>query len=100
MLKIKDNIDLKELEKFGWEFACRDCLNYCDYENVADNKNCWVIKEQRYCKFCGNYTTAFVDNVHREIFVDFDDGGTFNGSIEKLEPIQDLIKADMVVKDE
>lgn len=36
MLKIKDNVDLKELEKFGFEYTsyCRDkegndCLLYC-----------------------------------------------------------------------
>ena len=87
MLKIKENIDLKELEKFGFE------LNYNgDYEyDVGDNRSNLVVftvdcQEDDITKrqialrtgTYGDYPETFFDN--------------------QLNILYDLIKADMVEK--
>ena len=80
MLKIKDNVDLKELEKFGFEYYpliyVKETIRYDDYMDMNTAKK------------------VFVDEKTREISV-----GTnlFNTDIE-LDTIYDLIKADLVEK--
>lgn len=84
MLKIKDNIELKELEKFG----------FITNENRATYQNCY-----------DEY--IFIDNKKRigiekdYYFDELDIGGTSTCcifSVLLLNTIYDLIKADMVEK--
>ena len=75
MLKIKDNVDLKELEKYG-------------YNNKYSND---------YEKVIGYAKTLWVENDTRFIWLE-DSMSCLVGN-EILEPlIQDLIKADLVEK--
>lgn len=72
MLKIKDNVDLKELEKYGFE-----------YEKGI------IIKEQgAYCKYATSID--IVDRTIRPYYAGF--------SYYDYEIIYDLIKADLVEK--
>ena len=75
MLKIKDNVDLKELEKYGYNNKYSD-----DYEKVTDYaKTIWIETEDRHIWLEDSMSY-------------FDD----NKTIEPL--INDLIKADLVEK--
>ena len=83
MLKIKDNIDLKDLEKFG--FAKKDGLVYSYY----------------FKDFCQGFRISICkprnEHINREIFLD-----TYKDLYEVIDDyndtIFDLIKADMVEK--
>ena len=77
MLKIKDSVDLKELEKFGFE---KDGYNYY-YDFIPYNEN------------NGQYVLIGVKE--RKIYLDYIDLDYFDKSVELL---YDLIKADMVEK--
>lgn len=82
MLKIRDDVDLKELEKFGFEYRENKKLSY---NSVYEWNNILQVKgsnEQIYIR-------AFD---RRELVVNSDCGI----AIEKL---YDLIKADLVVKE-
>lgn len=79
MLKIKDNVDLKELEKFGFE---KDGYNYY-YDFIPYNED------------AGDGQYVLVDIKTRKIDLDYIDLDYFDKSIELL---YDLIKADMVEK--
>ena len=83
MLKIKDNVDLKELEKFGFKPNALDD-NYSGYYKMAGNTD--------------NYT--FIDDYHFEnnkrIGILIEDGQVYLG--ETLNDLYDLIKADLVEK--
>lgn len=78
MLKIKDNIDLKELEKYGFKYYrmlyIKDTIRYDG--NLRENKKIYVEENSR--------------NISMGI-------GLFNTDIE-LDSIYDLIKADLVEK--
>lgn len=78
MLKIKDNIDLKKLEKFGFKYHrkiyIKDTKRGCC--NLVENKKIYVEENSR--------------NISMGI-------GIFNTDIE-LDTIYDLIKADLVEK--
>lgn len=53
MLKIKDNVDLKELEKFGFQQGQEGCYNYIvkkDYMVVCVNAD---ENREIYCHDCG-----------------------------------------------
>ena len=77
MLKIRDDVDLKELEKFGF---------------VSDFLMCRkVISRDGFIK---HEKDIFVDVLTREIGIQ---EGLFNVDIE-LDTLYDLIKADMVEK--
>ena len=76
MLKIKDNVDLKELEKFGFEYD-----EGYEWQNVI----CYKYVDENYC------IEAFKDEIRMHIFED----GLF---IEIPEVLYDLIKADLVEK--
>ena len=74
MLKIKDNVDLKELEKYGFK------QNF-DYEGYASNIY-WVLKKDKIIRLSMN------GNTQNMLFED-----------NRLEDIlYDLIKADLVEK--
>lgn len=80
MLKIKDSVDLKELEKFGFE----------------DKGLIYTKKIKRENSFLGisNIKDVFVDGLTRQIGIQ---EGLFNVDAE-LNTIYDLIKADLVEK--
>ena len=72
MLKIKDNVDLKELEKYGWELDTIDCFTTCENCKI---KKC-RIKEEHYYKSISkilHYTSIYANKVNREIYGVFDE---------------------------
>lgn len=78
MLKIKDNVDLKELEKFGFKRRYRNCYEYL--REIHDHMVYRV------------YTTPNHCYIQIEIFEPM----KIAGSLQSL--IYDLIKADLVEK--
>ena len=80
MLKIKDNVDLKELEKFGFEYHKMVYVKEIKRSNET-------IKEEK---------IIYVEEENREISIH---KGLFNVD-EELDAIYDLIKANLVVKAE
>lgn len=93
MLKIKDNIDLKELEKFGFEkYEHRHC-GLC-YEKDITDKEC-VDEEYAGVRVANCQETRIVelilqcsaDKMTLEFYID-----------KYAEELYDLIKADMVEK--
>lgn len=84
MLKIKDKVDLKELEKFGFKYD----EEYNLYET-------YILKEERYnCHFIITITIS-LDN--RLIYVDFDTEYLLNGLIS-VDILYDLIESGLVEK--
>ena len=82
MLKIRDGADLKELEKFGFEYEEVDGEKYwCKY--LSDNQHkLFIYEDEREIKQ-GRFTLLFgYDEVELE-----------------NKWIQDLIKADLVIKE-
>ena len=79
MLKIKDSVDLKELEKFGFE---KDGYNYC-YDFISYNED------------AGNGQYVLVDIKTKKIDLDYIDLDYFDKSVKLL---YDLIKSDLVEK--
>ena len=81
MLKIKDDIDLKELLEFGFEY------------NTYDNSYTIDLGEDRR----GAYCTLYIEN--RILYIDFcgDDNG-YSGTDILNDVIYDLIKAGLVEK--
>lgn len=83
MLKIKESIDLKELEKFGFE--------YVEEDDIDGKWHYW----------CPKYITSMTIDVINELqpeLVRIIDDGTFGFCKDDLDIIYDLIKADMVDK--
>ena len=86
MYKIKDNVDLKELERFGYELE-EDWYNRPTVINNNDIKGEYI-----YWKNVALYTSIEIEVKTRRIFQRYDDIlETIN---EKY--IDDLIKADLV----
>ena len=81
MLKIRDGIDLKELEKFGFK-----------HDNYDNSYRIDLGEDRR-----GAYCTLYIEN--RILYIDFagDDNG-YSGSDILNDVIYDLIQADLVVK--
>ena len=91
MLKIKDNVDLKELEKFGFELTNRDkyySIIYTYYP-LGDSQPC----ERNYLSV--NIETRKIFN---HIWGITWEGRTDHYSFEFSEVLYDLIKADLVEK--
>ena len=82
MLKIKDNVDLKELEKFGYEY---DDFNECWDNKIAENIEISIFKDTNYIEII--YYDYEGDYIEKD---DFEE--------DELEYIDDLIKADLVEK--
>ena len=80
MLKIKNNVDLNELEKFGFKY--RDC---CEY------KNCYVYEEKNDA-WSNDEIVIYCDN--RKICKHYED---FSNDYLQFK-INDLIQADLVEK--
>lgn len=78
MLKIKDNVDLKELEKFGFKL---------DYE-LSDDEQIYSVK-QKYQRLCVEFES-------RELYL-YEEFMS-NAFMLKNNVIYDLIKADLVEK--
>ena len=78
MLKIKDNVDLKELEKFGFKSYAMLYLK----EIIRDE---YDLEEKK---------TIYIEELNRNISIK---NGLFNVDIE-LDILYDLIKADLVEK--
>lgn len=78
MLKIKDGIDLKELEKFGFELF------------ITDYKEFYRKKLETYVE----PAIMIVKPISRQIIIDSE-----RTYIREIDTLYDLIKADMVVKE-
>lgn len=78
MLKIKDDVDLKVIEKFGFELFITDYREYC----------------RKRLKTSGNSAFMIVKPITRQIIIDSE-----NTFIQEIDLLYDLIKADMVVKE-
>ena len=93
MLRIKEGIDLKELEKYGFTYR-EHYENYTkghhekDYEDYVDNYiqigNDRIL--QPYARLLKGHDTEYIDNTQANIKDEF------------LDTLYDLIKADMVEK--
>ena len=90
MLKIRENVDLKELEKYGYELM-EDWWNRPSKITVNN-----VEGEMIYYKHVAPYTSIEIEVKTRQISEQEDDMFTFVDE----EYIQDLIQAGLVVKDE
>lgn len=88
MLKIKDNVDLKELEKYGYELQ-EDWWNRTTEVTGNDVKG-----EMIYSKNVDSYVTIEIELETRRITENYDD--MFVTVDDKY--IKDLIKADLVEK--
>lgn len=85
MLKIKDNVNLKELEKFGFKYdkygdLCKELKIKEQFDEVAVLSVCIDLTDKRYLRRIGLITN-----------------GTYCFDYE-LEILYDLIKADLVEK--
>ena len=85
MLKIKDNVDLKELEKYGFRR-----IKY----PIGNNE--YITTEYRRTYFNEPDTITSIDEDTREIY-DWCDAFTYDRIIENI-MFEDLIKADLVEK--
>ena len=93
MLKIKDNVDLKELEKFGFTYR----KYYTNYTKLHSNKN--------YEDYVDNYIQIGNDRILKPYArllngheTDYIDKGQVIIKDEFLDTLYDLIKADLVEK--
>jgi hypothetical protein len=77
MLKIKDSVDLKELEKFGFKF----------YEKA--NKKCWGIEYYEWA--------SYLKVCQKTRIIDMSDEYCYDG-VDFMDILFDLIKADLVEK--
>ena len=78
MLKIKDNVDLKELEKFGFELCDR---GFYKYDRTIENITAWTI---------------FITRTHHIVQIIVYEPCTMAKELQCL--LYDLIKADLVEK--
>ena len=78
MLKIKDNVDLKELEKYGFEFCDRE---FYRYDRTIDGTLAW---------------TLYITKTHHNIQIKVYEPCTMAKELQCL--LYDLIKADLVEK--
>lgn len=83
MLKIKDSVDLKELEKFGFE--------YVEEDDEAGKWHYWCPKNMT------SMTIDVINELQPELVRIIDDG-TFGFCKDDLDIIYDLINADIVEK--
>ena len=95
MLKIKDNVDLKELEKYGFITRSDNCDGYPIYEKMQNTG------EVEYGLLINDYyndhnkTIEYYFNNNWDIHQDID-----LADKESLDVLYDLIKADLVEKAE
>lgn len=95
MLKIKDNVDLKELEKFGFNTYSNNADNYHIYENIERTKDCeYGILINDYFDDNNKTIGYYFNNIEPINDVDNID----NLDKKSLDILYDLIKADLVEK--
>ena len=96
MLKIKDNVDLKELEKFDYQQSSKIIYPRCLEKCVGDMIYIRIYND----KPCINIWDGEDKNQTREIWLYKFKKHWSTSLDEEVEPyIQDLIEADMVEKD-
>lgn len=95
MLKIKDNVDLKELEKFGW-------IPYDTTTRFSKGEIEWYYKDIFLKLSYRNSATMYIEVVDRKIILKYDnkkgDQVIFADDNLTCEYIQDLIQAGLVEK--
>lgn len=68
MLKIKDNVDLKKLEEFGFEFIKGDVSDYYNLENDEDESDYIVIDaDTREIRICSINAKQIDDTIYNLI---------------------------------
>lgn len=83
MLKIKDSVDFKKLEEYGFEIKVYDYgLMYATYDTETDMKTQIIY---------------YVNEDDRELSIEVEEK-EYYGDLCDLDILYDLIKADMVVK--
>ena len=97
MLKIKDNVDLKELEKFGFKILVDEDKILKELEQgITDNYYCNLAY-----KDLGNHFSILIenDNVNRQITIVPDTSLGMRLCLDwQLDALFDLIQADLVEK--
>ena len=98
MLKIKDRIDLEELEKFGFE-KLEDWFK----EELKDDKNCWKVDEIEYiadfgCGCRRGQTYYIYVSENRELFVNSTSADGSGCETEVDSVVFDLIQAGLIEK--
>ena len=93
MLKIRDDVDLKELEKFGFERIIND--TYSKRMNNSDDRYETSILVNPSNKETENHVVYYINNDEKvgnieEYYIDL---------TGELDTLYDLIKADLVVKE-
>lgn len=86
MLKIKDNLDLKELEKYGFEVFGENTarkIYYKSYNGISNEDDTWLCIEHR--------EIWFIENGAKE------SNERYFGN-PQFDTLYDLIKADLVEK--
>ena len=98
MLKIRDNVDLKELEKFGFEPYYNPYTGkICEYHLYAGNYKYVKITREGRKKFFDKIMAKIFKNYPSEYYVlNFYD--YIGLKAEKEDLLYDLIKADLVEK--
>ena len=81
MLKIRDNIDLKELEKFGFKFHNKQRNQYEHYSVVSVVKDCIFTKALLIVVYCDNRQIKIFDTMGQDILFDLIQAGL----VEKME---------------
>lgn len=88
MLKIKDNVDLKELEKFGFKPKYdEDTGEIKKYVKKAQYSNCFIISFEKDQKILGNYEIVNYWGLYIEKVIK-----------ETIDLLYDLIQAGLVEK--
>ena len=93
MLKIRDDVDLKELEKFGFERIIND--TYSKRMNNSDDRYETSILVNTSNKETENHVVYYINNDEKvgnieEYYIDL---------TGELDTLYDLIKADLVIKE-
>ncbi len=97
MLKIKDDVDLKELEKYGFEPYYNSYTGeICEYRLYADNKIYVKITKEERKKFFYKVMAAISKNISNNYVIHFHD--YIGLKAEKEDLLYDLIKDDLVEK--
>lgn len=99
MLKIKDNVDLKELEKFGFN----DMSKYNISEELEDDNNIWDYEEILYYSYFGSggrrgQTYYLYVDKKRRLFINSTSPDGSGCKTDLDSNVYDLIKADLVEK--
>lgn len=101
MLKIKDNVDLKELEKFGFEVS-ESKFGLCKKITKKDRR--WYIDEETGKRVYDTFSnTIIVNKETREVYISVslhtnDLVMGMGTNCEELDILYDIIKADLVKK--